>query len=169
MLRKENFIYFGKFAKPHGTKGEIGLVGDCFLLGDECDFVACDIDGILVPFFMESSRQKNDDTVIVKLERLDSAEDVRFLTNRSVYIPKEWIDDEENFTWNSFIGFNAEDEIAGYLGVITDVEDSTMNTLFRVEHDGEEILLPANEEMMVDVDMEKRIVTFHLPEGLLTL
>ena len=52
MLRKEDFIYFGKFTKPHGTKGEIGIAGEGFLLGDDCDFVACDIDGILVPFFI---------------------------------------------------------------------------------------------------------------------
>ena len=43
MLRKEDFVYYGKFLKPHGTKGEIGLQGDNFTLGDDCDFVACDI------------------------------------------------------------------------------------------------------------------------------
>ena len=53
MLKKEDFVYFGKFLKPHGTKGEIGLQGDTFALGNGCDFVACDIDGILVPFFFD--------------------------------------------------------------------------------------------------------------------
>ena len=40
MLRKEDFVYYGKFLKPHGTKGEIGLQSDGFTLDDECDFVA---------------------------------------------------------------------------------------------------------------------------------
>ena len=53
MLKKEDFVHLGKFLKPHGTKGEIGLQTDSFALGDDCDFVACDIDGILVPFFFE--------------------------------------------------------------------------------------------------------------------
>ena len=64
MLRKEDFVYYGKFLKPHGTKGEIGLEGESITLGEECDFVACDIDGILVPFFFETRRTKNSDTLI---------------------------------------------------------------------------------------------------------
>ena len=35
MLKKDDFTYFGKFLKPHGTKGEIGLLGESFTLGDE--------------------------------------------------------------------------------------------------------------------------------------
>ena len=88
MLKKEDFVYYGKFLKPHGTKGEIGLQSDGFTLGDDCDFVACNIDGILVPFFFENIRPKSHDTYIVKVERMESAEDVRFLTNRDAYIPK---------------------------------------------------------------------------------
>lgn len=169
MLKKEDFIYFGKFTKPHGTKGEIGIAGEGFLLGEDCDFVACDIDGILVPFFIEESRTKNSDTIIVKLELLDSAESVRFLTNRSTYIPREWVDDEEHFTWNYFVGFEAEDEDAGNLGEVTAVDDSTINTLFVVERNGEEILIPASEEMIVNIDHEKRVITFKLPDGLIDI
>ena len=169
MLRKEDFIYFGKFTKPHGTKGEIGIAGEGFLLGEDCDFVACDIDGILVPFFIEESRTKNSDTIIVKLERLDDAESVRFLTNRATYIPREWVDEEEHFTWNYFVGFTAEDEEAGTLGEVTAVDDSTINTLFVVEHNGEEILIPASEEMITNIDHEGRLITFKLPEGLINI
>ena len=59
MLKKEEFTYFGKFLKPHGTKGEIGLWSDSMMLDDECDYVAADIDGILVPFFFEYKKTKN--------------------------------------------------------------------------------------------------------------
>ena len=168
MLKKEDFIYFGKFTKPHGTRGEIGICGEGFLLGEGCDYVACDIDGILVPFFIESSRTKNNDTIIVKLEHLDSAESVRFLTNRSTYIPREWVDEEENFTWNYFVGFTVNDEESGEIGEIVDIDDSTINTLFIVEHDGEEILIPANEEMITAIDHEEHIINCRLPEGLIT-
>ena len=107
MLRKEDFVYYGKFLKPHGTKGEIGLEGDSIVLGDDCDFVACDIDGILVPFFFETRRTKNSDTLIVKIERIDSADEVRYLTNRDAYIPKEWTNQSEVLSWSYFKGFIA--------------------------------------------------------------
>lgn len=169
MLRKEDFIYFGKFLKPHGTKGEIGLAGDSITLGEECDFVAVDIDGILVPFFFEYSRSKNNDTLIVKIERMESADQVRSLTNRDVYIPREWVEDGDALSWSYFCGFTAEDTEAGVIGRIADVDDSTINTLFVVEHNGEEILIPAQEEMIAGIDHKKKIITFTLPEGLVSL
>lgn len=167
MLRKEDYIYFGKFTKPHGTKGEIGIAGEGFLLGEGCDYVACDIDGILVPFFIESARNKNNDTIIVKIERFDSAESVRFLTNRATYIPREWIDEEENASWSYFVGFSITDETLGEIGEVTNIDDSTINTLFVVEKDGEEILIPAVEEFITNIDHQQRHITVNLPEGLI--
>ena len=169
MLRKEDFVYYGKFLKPHGTKGEIVLEGDSIILGDECDFVACEIDGILVPFFFETRRTKNSDTLIVKIERMDSAEEVRYLTNRDAYIPKEWTEESEVLSWSYFRGFTAVDENLGELGEIIDVDDSTINTLFVIDYDGEEILVPAQEEMIAGIDNENREIFFNLPEGLVSL
>ena len=169
MLRKEDFVYYGKFLKPHGTKGEIGLEGDSILLGEECDFVACDIDGILVPFFFETRRTKNSDTLIVKIERMESAEEVRFLTNREAYIPREWTEDSEALSWSFFRGFIAVDENLGERGEITDIDESTINTLFVIDNDGEEILVPAQEEFIIGIDQENREILFNLPEGLVTL
>ena len=146
MLRKEDFVYYGKFLKPHGTKGEIGLQSDGFTLDDECDFVACNIDGILVPFFFETIRPKSDDISIVKVERMESAEEVRYLTNRDAYIPKEWTEQSEVMSWSYFKGFIAVDETLGEIGEIIDVDDSTINTLFVIDNDGEEILVSIDDD-----------------------
>ena len=169
MLRKEDFVHYGKFLKPHGTKGEIALQSEGFSLDESCDFVACDIDGILVPFFFETRRTKNSDTLIVKIERMESAEEVRFLTNREAYIPREWTEDSEALSWSFFRGFIAVDENLGELGEITDIDESTINTLFVIDNDGEEILVPAQEEFIIGIDQENREILFNLPEGLVTL
>lgn len=169
MLRREDFTYLGKFLKPHGTKGEISLQSDGFTLDESCDFVACDIDGILVPFFIEEMRTKNHDTMIVKIERMESADEVRFLTNRGAYIPREWVEESEELSWSYFHGFTAVDEKTGVIGTITDIDDSTINTLFVIEKNGEEILIPAQEEFITGMDHKKREIRFNLPEGLVSL
>ena len=169
MLKKEDFVYYGKFLKPHGTKGEIGLQSDGFTLGDDCDFVACDIDGILVPFFFETIRSKSNDISIVKVERMESAEDVRFLTNRDAYIPREWVEESEELTWSYFKGFKAIDTEQGELGEIIDVDDNTINTLFVIEGEDDEILIPAQEEFIVNIDHQNKEIMFDLPEGLVSM
>lgn len=169
MLKRNDFVYYGKFLKPHGTRGEIGLLSDGFALGDGCDFVACDIDGILVPFFFETVRQKNNDTMIVKVERMESADEVRFLTNRDAYIPRQWVEESEELTWSYFRGFKAIDRNLGLLGEVVDVDDNTINTLFVVEKGNDELLIPAQEEFITDINHENREIIFDLPEGLVSL
>ena len=169
MLKKEDFVYFGKFLKPHGTKGEIGLQGDTFTLDEGCDFVACDIDGILVPFFFESTRPKSNDTLIVKVERMESADEVRYLTNREAFIPRKWVEESEEISLGYFIGFKATDRTLGDIGEIVEIDDSTMNTLFVLEKDDEEILIPAQEEFIVDIDHDGQTIVFDLPQGLVSL
>ena len=169
MLKKEDFVYFGKFLKPHGTKGEIGLQSDGFSLGDDCDFVACDIDGILVPFFFETVRSKNGDTIIVKVERMETADEVRFLTNHEAFIPRQWVEESEELTWSYFKGFKAIDTSLGELGEITDIDDNTINTLFVIGKGNDEILIPAQEEFITDIDHDKKEIIFNLPEGLVSL
>ena len=105
----------------------------------------------------------------MQVERLDSAEEVRCLTNREAYIPKEWTSQSEVLSWSYFKGFIAVDEELGELGEIVDVDDSTMNTLFVIDNDGEEILVPAQEEMIAGIDNDNKEIYFNLPEGLVSL
>ena len=77
--------------------------------------------------------------------------------------------DEEDAmgSWNLFVGFTVIDEIHGNLGQIVAVDDSTMNVLFVIEKDGEEVLLPAHEEFLKNIDAKGKIVYAQIPEGLL--
>jgi 16S rRNA processing protein RimM len=57
----------------------------------------------------------------------------------------------------------------GEIGEIVDIDDSTMNTLFVLEKDGEEILIPAQEEFIADIDHDEQTIIFDLPQGLVSL
>ena len=173
MIKKEDVFKIGHFAKPHGIKGEITLVTDCDLFDDSDDlFVVCDMDGILVPFFVEDYRYKTDSTLLLKLEGVDSEVAAREFSNRDVFYPLERVDEDSlvgDITWDNFIGFEVIDEKEGRLGIITNVDDSTIKVLLQRDYDGRDLLLPAVEELVRDVDYEQKQMMVSVPEGLLAL
>lgn len=173
MIRNDEVIRIGQFAKPHGIKGEISLyfTNDIFDRG-QSDYLVCDVDGILVPFFIEEYRFKNDSTALIKLEGVDTDADAREFTGRDVFYPARFAageSGEDAYTWSYFIGFRVEDAAYGYLGVVADVDESTLNVLLQVERDGGELLVPAAEELIADIDHEARVIYMQLPDGFLDL
>lgn len=173
MIRKEEVYKIGVFNKPHGVQGELSFTftDDIFDRVD-CDYLICLLDGIFVPFFIEEYRFRSDTTALVKLDGIDTAEKARMFTNVEVYFPTKFVDEAdepEHLSWNYFIGFRVKDKKHGELGTVVDVDDSTVNTLFVIDHDGDELLIPAQEEFIVKMDSKKKLMTVDLPEGLISL
>lgn len=172
MIKREEVFKIGTFNKPHGVKGELSFTfTDDIFDRVECDYLICLLDGILVPFFIEEYRFRTDTTALVKLERVDTAEQARKFTNVEVYFPTKYAEEDDSDdipTWNYFVGFKVKDINHGDLGEIVAVDASTMNVLFAIEREnGEELLLPAHEEFMVKIEKKKRLVMVNIPEGLL--
>ncbi len=173
MIKKEEVYKIGLFNKPHGIHGELQFTftDDIFDRVD-CDYLICLLDGIFVPFFIEEYRFRSDSTALVKLEGIDTAERARMFTNVEVYFPVKHAEEAEDgeLSWNFFVGFRMVDVRHGELGEVVEVDTTTVNTLFVVEQeDGEELLIPAQEEFIVEINQEKKLITVELPEGLLNL
>ena len=169
----EEVYKIGLFNKPHGIHGELQFTftDDIFDRVD-CDYLICLLDGIFVPFFIEEYRFRSDSTALVKLEGIETAERARMFTNVEVYFPVKHAEEAEDgeLSWNFFVGFRMEDVRHGELGEVVEVDTATVNTLFVVEQeDGEELLIPAQEEFIVEINQEKKLITVELPEGLLNL
>lgn len=170
MIKKEEVFKIGIINKPHGVKGEVSFTftDDIFDRVEDCDYLVLLLDGILVPFFIEEYRFRSDNVALVKFEGIDSTEKARPLTNVEVYYPVKFMDDQEEISsWNYFIGFRVEDIHHGCLGTVVDVDDATMNVLFVIENGDEEVLLPAHEEFILDIDRKKKILKVDIPDGLL--
>lgn len=174
MIRKEEVFKIGQFAKPHGVKGEISLVTNYKDLFDSVEdpYVVCETDGILVPFFVEEYRDKTNTVMLVKLERVDNDESIREFMGREVFFPLKEVGDEipaDYLSWSDLVGYTLEDERHNELGKITDVDDTTVNVLLQIFHNGKEVLLPAVEELVLSLDHKNKILQVSVPEGLLNL
>ncbi|MDR2041472.1 MAG: ribosome maturation factor RimM [Tannerella sp.] len=172
MIRKEDLLQIGRFAKPHGIKGELSLITDCDLFGEtDHPYLVCEMDGIPVPFYIESHRPKGTSVILVKLEHIDNLTEARRFAGRPVYCPVAALANvpEKDAGWRRFKGYVLEDERQGVIGCVTEVDDTTLNVLFHVNCGGKEILAPMAEELISAVDRDGKRLIVSLPDGLLNL
>jgi 16S rRNA processing protein RimM len=173
MIKYEEVYKIGRIGKPHGVKGETTLqLSDDVFDRVDADYLVVETDGILVPFFFEEYRFRSDSVVLVKFCDIDTLEQAKELTGCDVYFPRSLSDnDVEAMTWSAIVGFQLVDAIYNkVVGEITAVDDSTLNVLFEVTTtDGRNILVPASEELIQDVDTQQRTIYINIPEGILDL
>ena len=167
--KREEVYQIGKLGKAHGIKGEVSFLFDDDVFDRvDADYLILDIDGILVPFFIEEYRFKNDANALMKFEGIDTLERARELTGCDVYFPRELSEaDEDSLSWAAIKGFELIDaDTNASVGRIAAIDDSTINILFELE-DGK--LIPASEELITHIDTKKQQIVIHLPEGILEL
>ena len=163
MIKKEEVYKIGRIGKAHGIKGEVSFNFDDDVFDRvDAEYLVLEVDGILVPFFMEEYRFRSDSTALVKFEDIETQDRARELTNCDVYFPRDLVDDEEEVLTYSFIDASTDKKV----GTIASVDESTLNILFELE---EGTLIPASEELITDIDKENKTITIALPEGILEL
>lgn len=174
MIKQEEVYQIGRMGKAHGLKGEINFqFTDDVWDKVESDYLICEVDGILVPFFIEEYRFRSDTTAIMKFEDIDTIDAVQMLVNSPVFIEKRYQQelDEDEVSLHYFIGFQMIDgDTDELIGTITAIDDQTDNWLFIVTRpDGAEAMIPAHEEFISSIDQDHKTMTMDLPIGLLDL
>lgn len=172
MIAEDSVYKIGVLTRVHALKGELSFsfTDDVWDRAD-ADYLILRVDGILVPFSLEEYRFRSDSVALMKFLHIDNADEAQELVGCEVFFPLDLVPDEdpEEYTWKHFTGFTVSDELLGDLGVITEVEDSTANVLFCVEGRYGDLMLPAVEEFILDIDHQGRHVGMRLPDGLVDL
>ena len=163
----------GRIGKPHGVKGEMNFMftDDVFDRTDS-DYIIIEVEGLLVPFFIEEYRFRSDETALLKLCDIDTQEQARQLTNCEVFFERSKADTPaDELTWAQIVGFQIVDENNGKIvGKIVAVDDSTENILFEIETTkGHQTLIPAHDSLIRNIDTPSQTITMTIPDGLLAL
>ena len=170
MIKEQEVYKIGIIGKAHGVKGELSIqIDDDVFDRVDAEYLVLKLDGIFVPFFMEEYRFKSDSVALVKFEGVDTQERARELTGVEVYFPRELAeqDEETELSYAALVGYTLIDNNSGKpVGTIAYVDEQTINIMFELE-DGR--LIPASEELIVDVDQKARTITLDIPEGILEL
>ncbi len=90
------------------------------------------------------------------------------LVGMDIFIPRADLPDldDDTYYWNDLIGMTVTDIHQGLLGIIEHVMPTGSNDVFVVTGGKREVLVPSLAHVVLSVDVEKRIMTIDLPEGL---
>lgn len=178
MFDKENFSQIGSIISTHGLNGELSsqlfIDIDDLLIDNDDIFLFLEIDNNLVPFRLESYRTKGKNTSLLQFSDIYDKDSAERYCNMNVWIenrflPTDNIDDISDVS--IFITYDLFDANTDKrIGKIVSIDDSTINTLLKVDIDGEdEVLIPFAEELIDAIDTNSKAIYLKIPIGLIDL
>ena len=166
----EDLLKVGVITTTHGIRGEVKVYpttdADRFL---DLEYVLLDTGREKRKLEIENVKYfKN--LVILKFREIDNINDIEIYKKRELWIPREEAQEleEDEYYIADLIGMDVVLEDGSKFGTLKDVMETGANDVYVVEDaKGEEILLPAIRECILDVDVEKNVMTIHLMKGLI--
>jgi 16S rRNA processing protein RimM len=168
MIDIKKLYDIGVFGKPHGIKGEIILIANDRrpdFKNDLC--IICEIDGIPVPFFVESFRNGRCESTFIKFENINSEQDAKIFTGKTAYSHASSVKEREKQENPTFVGYHVVDASIPFEGVITDVDASTDNALLKVRCGEKDYIIPFG--FFRQIDYVDEVIHMKFPEGFMDI
>ena len=163
MITNEEVIAIGKITRTHGKRGEVQcLMENEYWDNADATFLILSINNILVPFRVLDWRGKGSDSLIFQLDHITDELEAQQLMGHHAYMLKSDISEEAEIlpTWQSLLGYQVIDTDQGNLGTITDVDETTINTLITLNNNQ---LIPLHEDFIIDIQQDQQQITICLP------
>jgi 16S rRNA processing protein RimM len=166
----EDLLKVGVITTTHGVRGEVKV----FPTTDSAERFL-DLDYVLLDTGRELRRleitnvkfYKNQ--AILKFKGIDNINDIEMYKGRDLWISREDGLElgEDEYYIADLIGLTVLLEDGTEYGTLKDVMETGANDVYIVEtKEGQEVLLPAIADCILDVDLEEETMTVHLMKGL---
>lgn len=169
-MKIDEAFYIGYITKTKGLKGELQV----FFEYDEperleLDVVFADINGKMVPFFVSSYKLQSNNTGNFFFDDVDHIDKAQPLIRKKIYLPNSKMPEreEDDFFYTDLVGFIAIDEKLGELGEIIEVNEYPQQFVATVSYKLQEIMFPLNDDFIIDINEDDKILKVALPDGLL--
>lgn len=167
----ENLLKVGVITTTHGVRGEVKV----FPTTDDAERFL-DISYVLLDTGKEMLRLEIQgvkffkNLAILKFKGIDNINDIEKYKGRDLWIPREEAQElgEDEYYIGDLIDMQVRLEDGSSFGVVKDVLETGANDVYVVtREDGQEVLLPAIHECILDVNLDENVMTVHLMKGLL--
>jgi len=170
-MDKNEHFYLGTISRKFSFKGEVVLQinPDLKYFPDDIKSVFVEIQQKRIPFFIEFTKAHKKNNLRLKFEDINTEEDAEKLVKRDVYVLKNELDLDDSFSLKDLIGFDAYDHQENFIGEIVNINTNSPQALFEISSENRDILIPVNEDWIIEIDEENEDIYFELPDGLLDL
>jgi 16S rRNA processing protein RimM len=170
-VEKSDCAQIGRVIKTFGYKGEfIAQIGKEFieiLLHEGSVFIETDEE--LVPYFIEFCESGDKDLYTLKFEDIDDVGQAKEFSTSILWFPVSKLPEEikDNIILLDIKGFLVIDEHYGELGLAEEIIEMPKQSILRILRGKKEILLPVNEQFILETDRDKKQIRICAPEGLI--
>lgn len=162
------YLAIGFLRRPHGVMGEMIMdlhtdfperikTGRKVYLGNKHEAATL------------GSVRTHGEGLLIKIRGCDTPESVGRYRNTWVYVKSTEVPalPEGQVYKYELVGLNVIDDSDNELGIVTEIIETGANDVYVVKKDNKEILLPAIPDVILKVDMKKKVIIVHLIDGLI--
>lgn len=169
-MKKEDCYLLGKITRTHGLAGNVimKLDTDQAKFYNKLDSVFVEINGLLVPFFIEKQQWSRDNTKIVSFKNASLAMAEQTI-GKNVFLPLTTLPvlKGKQFYYHEVLGFNIFDSDNVDCGTVREINDQTAQHYFILNLNNKEVIIPIIKDWILEVNREDKFIKMQLPEGLL--
>lgn len=163
------FLVIGKLRRPHGVHGEILMD----VITDFPERIKAGVPVFVGPQYQERiirSVRPNAGTMLVSFEGFNNPDEAGVLRNTYMYVraaDRPPLPAGEYY-YHQLIGLPVVTDEGQKLGVLSEILENAANDIYVVRPEqGPEILLPAIDSVILDIDLQQGEIRVHLLAGLL--
>jgi 16S rRNA processing protein RimM len=167
---EKNLLPIGRVIKTHGVKGKVKAeyfgedlhrfshYREIFIVGEK---------GRPEPYELIEAIPRPPG-LILRLKGIEKIEEAESLKGKEIFIKKEALLEleEGEYYWADLLGMRVETREGKGIGKVKEIFSTGAHDVYVVEGKRGEILLPATEEVIQSIDLEKRVMRVIRIEGL---
>lgn len=169
-MKKEDCYFLGKITRTHGLQGNVVLKLDTDQpeMYNKLDSIFIEVNGLLVPFFVEKQQWQKSDTKIMTFKNSSEAL-VEQSVGKNVFLPLSTLPplSGKKFYYHEVVGFEIREEDGKSCGIIESINDQTAQNYFILNLAGKQIIIPLIKDWILEVNREEKFIKMILPDGLM--
>lgn len=122
----------------------------------------------MVPFYIETIKKLGTDRFLIKFENVNTARKATMLLDAKIFTSSK-----KNISTEApeieLEGYNIHDLNKKFIGIVSRVDLNPKNPILFADYNGTEIIIPFNENVILEIDSKNKTIKTEIPEGLLEI